>query len=332
VLKFRESWPKGGKFGLFIDIIVVGTFYLTVIPMYTEGFDEFDGFKDTERSTRRAYVSSVSQEDADRLMHENEQLKKALEKEQFFNKLLDQEIQELKSQNGQREAQVSDYWYGNRGVSKGAFYSLLFVALAMAGYIGYGLYYDKQFDYYKEVSSSGKVVSDEAAPGFSTPSGNNQSNMSGEAQPAADEAINNTTPVATTPTETEGTSKPAVKDSVPNIIAKDPVETDRSPREQERVAVNTPPREIDVEKQVTNSPNAAVDTRPVIARYRVSSKANFYSSADENTMRGVFISQGDDKIVGALEDRNGFIYVVYTNDLGYTSKGWLSKKDLTKVD
>ena len=38
----------------------------------------------------------LSGNDTDKLLRENEKLKKSLEKEQFFNKLLDQEIQELK--------------------------------------------------------------------------------------------------------------------------------------------------------------------------------------------------------------------------------------------
>lgn len=297
--------------------------------MYTEGFDDLEDYGDAEKSTRRAYVSNVSQEEVDRLIAENDRLTKALEKEQFFNKLLDQEIQELKSNQGQTNPVVSSYWYGNRGVSKGAFYSLLVVALAMAGYIGYGIYHDKQFSYINEVNPGGTVTSDEAAPTFTTPSGNNQSNVSGEPQPGADEAINNTTP-ATAQQNEQSTPPPVVRDSVPTIVAR---QADPPVREQQK---ETPPekpalKEIDVEKTVTDMPAGPVDTRPVIARYRISSKANFYSSPDENTMRGTFISQGEDKVVGALEDRNGFIYVVYTNDLGYTSRGWLSKKDLSPL-
>ena len=70
----------------------------------------------------------------------------------------------------------------------------------------------------------------------------------------------------------------------------------------------------------------------MIARYRVTSKANFYNEPNENSLRNTFISQGNDKVVGALEEKNGFIYVVYINDLGYTSRGWLSVKDLSKIE
>lgn len=304
--------------------------------MYTEGFDEFDGLRDTEKTTRRAYVSNVSQDDADRLARENEQLQKALEKEQFFNKLLDQEIQELKLKNGQTEPHISSYWYGNRGVSKGAFYSLLFVSLAMAAYIGYGIYNNNQSGSGRETVTTGQVTSDESAPTFTTPGGNSQSNVTGEAKPAAEEKINNNTPAPPLTSEEEPAvaQKPVVKDSVPNIIARQQA-TDRRQAQQEASKPDVAaaaPREIDVEKQVTGGNSGAVDTRPVIARYQVSSKANFYTAPDENTMRNVFISQGEDKVVGALEDKNGFIYVEYTNDLGYTSRGWLSKQDLTKLD
>ena len=64
----------------------------------------------------------------------------------------------------------------------------------------------------------------------------------------------------------------------------------------------------------------AEENRPVIAKYKVTSKANFYNSPDENSMRGTFISGDANKTVGALEEKNGFIFVVYTNDLGFTSK------------
>ena len=292
--------------------------------MYTEGFEDLE---ESENSSRRTYISNVSQDDAEMLMRENERLTKALEKEQFFNKLLDQEIQELKAKGGQTEQPYhSEYWYGNRGVSKGAFYTLLVITLLMAGYIGYGIYYDKQFDYIKNITPEQTAVSDEAAPTFTTPSGNSASKTSGEAQPKSDVAANNTTPIVPPAAPAQ-----EVKDSVPNIVFQNREEA----KPEKPIVQETPPavkEEMDVESARGQFPAEPVDTRPVIARYRVTSKANFYNAPDENTMKGTFISQGMDKIVGALEEKNGFIYVVYTNDLGYTSKGWLSVKDLTKME
>src|SRR5688572_5799941 len=155
--------------------------------MYTEGFE---GFGETEPGERRAYVSNLSQDDSDRLMRENERLKKALEKEKFFNKLLDQEIQELKTGQG-RDAQPSEYWYGSRGVSKSMFYGLLFVTLAMAAYIGYGIYYDKQFDYLKELNPATATTptSEESGKEFTTPAAPQNRASTENAQTKPDENI-----------------------------------------------------------------------------------------------------------------------------------------------
>jgi serine/threonine-protein kinase len=308
--------------------------------MYTEGFEELEEF---EQTPRRAYVSNMSQEDTNRVMRENERLKEALEKERFFNKLLDQEIQELKVNHGAPPSQTSEYWYGKRGVSKGAFYTLFFIVLAMAAYIGYGLYADKQFNYLKEFNpvSSSTPPSEESGKNLVTPSGAATPDNTAEAQnPTDDNASQKNVSDAS-----DADGKPTVKDSVPNIIARSQEIMKSALRTRDeataQAAKNTPaaaseeqpqkPVERDVETVTQTSP-APVDTRPVIGRYRVTSKANFYNDANENALRNTFISSGNDKIVGALEEKNGFIYVEYTNDLGYTSRGWLSKKDLTKIE
>jgi len=303
--------------------------------MYTEGFE---GLEEAEKGPRRAYVSNVSQDDADRLARENDRLKKALEKEKFFNKLLDQEIQELKANQGTQPVH-SSYWYGNRGVSKGAFFSLLFITLGMAGYIGYGIYNKNGFNNNNNLGASAPAVNEESPATFSTPSAEAPSATNGNTPPSSDSKANtqpppekNTSaaaPVENDPIVPVTPNRKTVKDSVPNIIA-----AKKLPEEKVKASVPavSEPKEVDIDATVIENAPTVIDTRPVIARYQVSSKANFYSSPDEDALRSTFISQGSDKIVGALEDKNGFIFVVYTNDLGYTSKGWLSKKDLTRLD
>lgn len=330
--------------------------------MYTEGFEGFENLEEAESESPRTYRSSS---DTDRLLRENEKLKKSLEKEQFFNKLLDQEIQELKSAGpGGNGNYQSDYWSGKKRVSRSAFYTLLFVTLVMAGYIGYGIYYDKKFDYLnigKNIPGSRAAsTTNDVEPAETTPAPNTAAN--------ADEKTKspNTDPVD--PAKSANvvvTPPPAAKDSVPNIIG------DKKPaadKQKQRAAVSLTPDEeyneeevnaaIQEETKPIRRPSAAstkpapasqqaetsavqttpaqpaatppAESRPVIAKYRVTSKANFYNSPDENTMRSTFIAESANKTVNALEDRNGFIYVEYTNDLGFTSKGWLSKTDLTK--
>ena len=65
-----------------------------------------------------------------------EQLNISLEKERFFNKLLDQEVKDLKGiSSGKSPLKMSGYWFVQKGVSKPVFYALLVVSLVMAAYI-----------------------------------------------------------------------------------------------------------------------------------------------------------------------------------------------------
>jgi hypothetical protein len=326
--------------------------------MHTEGFENLD---EAESESHRTYRNSS---ETDRLLRENEKLRKSLEKEKFFNKLLDQEIQELKSSPNGSTGGQSDYWSGKKRVSRSAFYTLLFITLVMAGYIGYGIYYDKKFDYLeigKTIPGSKTAsVTDNAQPAATPATANNATNTN--EQPKATET---STPAASPSDNASATPPPpAVKDSVPTIIGdKKPAVTDK--QKQKAAVALTPDEEYNEEEvnatlreetkpikrpssiqkstqslpktetastQTESTQPAAqpAEPRPVIAKYRVTSKANFYNSPDENTMRSTFINASGNKVVNALEDKNGFIYVEYTNDLGFTAKGWLSKTDLTK--
>jgi len=62
-----------------------------------------------------------------------------------------------------------------------------------------------------------------------------------------------------------------------------------------------------------------------------STYAYFHSRPDEASKRAANINQWNNARLTAIDDQNGFIYVVYTNDKGQTSKGWLRKKDLIVV-
>lgn len=326
--------------------------------MYTEGFENLE---EAESESPRPYRSSS---ETDRILRENEKLKKSLEKEQFFNKLLDQEIQDLKAANPNGNGNYqSGYWSGKKRVSRSAFFTLLFITLVLAGYIGYGIYYDKKFDYLnisqsipgaREASTTKDVEPASATPPITSTNANGQPKSSSTAVPAASQSES----VVTTP--------PAVKDSVPNIIGNKNTSATEKQKQKAAIAL-TPDEEYNEEEVVATireetkpvrrpspvTPKPATATRQnetasaqttsaqpattqpaasktVIGKYRITSKANFYNSPDENTMRSTFISESANKTVNALDDKNGFIFVEYTNDLGFTSKGWLSKKDLSK--
>lgn len=289
--------------------------------MYTE---ELEGFEEAENRPP-AYVSASTPQDAERLARENERLKKSLEKEKFFNKLLDQELKDTKAEASTRIP--ADFVPERRGVSKGAFYTVLVLALALAGFVLYNFYNNKEA--VETVTTA--PVSTETAP---------TTQETVVQQNPATTAAKDTVPeiIATAPVTTKAT-EPVKKAAAPPPLVNNNAKEEEEPVIREKPvqksvsAPNKPAPSVVDEKAtaptVTPTPPPAQPSRPVIATYKVPSKANFYNSADENTLRSSFINGGN-KIVNALEDKNGFIYVEYTNENGMVNRGWLSKKDLTQ--
>jgi type I restriction enzyme M protein len=73
---------------------------------------------------------------------------------------------------------------------------------------------------------------------------------------------------------------------------------------------------------VSNAPAAGKE------RYTVKSIAYFHNEPNESTRRDAFINHWNNAVLIPKEEKNGFIYIVYTNVDGQTSKGWLNKNDL----
>lgn len=67
-------------------------------------------------------------------------------------------------------------------------------------------------------------------------------------------------------------------------------------------------------------------------QYRVVDRAYFHNEPDETTRRNAFIIHWNNAVLTPLDETDEFIYVVYTNEKGQTSKGWLLKKDLEVIE
>lgn len=82
----------------------------------------------------------------------------------------------------------------------------------------------------------------------------------------------------------------------------------------------------------TQAQKTSPSERP--GQYRVKTKTFFYNAPDERTRRNIFLLPYKDAygIVTALNDKNDFIYVIYTNHRGRTSRGWIRKTDLDVVN
>jgi len=60
--------------------------------------------------------------------------------------------------------------------------------------------------------------------------------------------------------------------------------------------------------------------------------AYFHDSPDAASVRKANINRWNNARLTAIDDINGYIYVIYKNEQGQVSKGWLDKKDLIRVN
>ena len=135
------------------------------------------------------------------------------------------------------------------------------------------------------------------------------------AEPAAsvevtepDTVSQETTPVVDTATETP---------------APQPEETTTEPQQEE-------PKPQEPADKKEDTPNEEPKSSG-IGKYKVVNKAYFHNEPDESTRREAFIIHWNNAVLQPTKEENGFVYVVFTNHLGQTSRGWLKKSELSEV-
>ena len=90
--------------------------------------------------------------------------------------------------------------------------------------------------------------------------------------------------------------------------------------------------ETEVDMKPATTSGRYTDYTSVETRYKVASKAYLYNSPDEGTRRNAFINANSSYAsLIPKGEKNGFIYVVFSNNKGQTTMGWLHKKDLRPV-
>jgi len=82
---------------------------------------------------------------------------------------------------------------------------------------------------------------------------------------------------------------------------------------------------------VDSTPSAPQNATNNLGSYKVRSKAYFHNEPDETTKRNAFIVHWNNAVLHPLKEEGDFVYVIFTNHLGQTSKGWLRKDDLIKL-
>ena len=107
--------------------------------------------------------------------------------------------------------------------------------------------------------------------------------------------------------------------------------TDSATAELDEGTAADPVSEINTDQPQTN-PDSPIGQNQGVGKYTLAvQKAYFYDNPAENTRRNTFLANWNKAELTALEDRNGFIYVVFFTDNGQVTKGWLNKRDLRSI-
>ncbi|HEX8332188.1 MAG TPA: serine/threonine-protein kinase [Segetibacter sp.] len=237
------------------------------------------------------------------LIREKEQLKRKLLQYEQQAQLKEKEIQELKAlaaasaATSHVEEPVPVYAEEpvERGVSKNAFVTLLILTIGLAAFAAYSLF----------------------------------KNTGAQTQQYADSTQNKIDSLvqADTLNKSQNTeeTKDRVSDTPNNTVAQKPV---IEQNDQQENTADTSREETEEPDQTEQKPAARTS-----GKYSVISKAYFHDKAHPSTIRKhAFISHWNNAVLTPIGETDDFIYVVFTNHLGQTSRGWLRKADLKVID
>lgn len=92
------------------------------------------------------------------------------------------------------------------------------------------------------------------------------------------------------------------------------------------------PEPVQNNEPVPASEDETDQPTPRPPKYTLSAtRAYFYTNPDERTRRNNFLAKWNSPELTALDDKNGFIYVVFFTTNGQVTKGWLRKRDLRRI-
>jgi type I restriction enzyme M protein len=86
-----------------------------------------------------------------------------------------------------------------------------------------------------------------------------------------------------------------------------------------------------ISSSVKKAVKSSVENKNTPKGYTVIDKAYFYSEPDITKRKNLYLGQRKDYVLRPTEEENGFVYVVYVNRNGETTRGWINKKDLQPV-
>ncbi|HEY0040704.1 MAG TPA: serine/threonine-protein kinase [Flavisolibacter sp.] len=233
----------------------------------------------------------------------------------------EKEIQELRENASLEVTGASDYDNRRkRRISRSAFNALLVTFLVISGLAVYGIFFNRS-------AIGGAQTNYTALAADSLSKKDNSQTQVSENRSAAKEVKKN--------------GEKRKKQIVDSLSVK--VEKSKNEEEQKQVATTTKdeskqenakpaPEEKNVEaKKEEEKKDTEDEDKGDGVRYKVRNKAYFHDEPDAGTRRNAFIVHWNNAVLKPQDEKNGFVYVVFTNHLGQRSKGWLSKDDLVQL-
>lgn len=237
------------------------------------------------------------QEENQKLLLQKDFIQQQLLDSQKDLALKEKELQELRTRLQRKEEMiaVSHGTSNKKVVSSATFYGMLFLSIILASLAAYGLFFSK----------------------------------TGNATLAANTTAQDSTKSADSIRQISESKNAAKKPFVKKPTAKQIRDSIKKAELEQKQ--NTPVEFTDTSSSENTTPPDNKNDGEEKSRYTVKSKAFFYNQPDESTRREAFIVHWNNARLTPLEEKDGFIYVVFTNHLGQTSKGWLRKTDLVAV-
>ncbi len=270
----------------------------------------------TRNSILATKKTELQEEQVTRLLQEKEQwqeLKEGMQKtllqyQQAANegatKLKLAETKLVEKENAYQELEnTASSWQQpttiNKGVSKASFFSLFIVTAVISAYAAYSFFIKKE--------NNPPIITTE------------KSNR----------------PIDVTASDDTRLEEKVPAENLPKAIMPEPKQ--KATDTEKGNGNNLPaPQDGDIADTVRKEASPSLLQEPAqtsdVGHYKViAPKAYFHNAPDETTRRKGYLNIWNDKTLTALSEENGFIYIIYTNEAGQTSKGWIRKKDLQEV-
>lgn len=217
--------------------------------------------------------------------------------------LLSQKEAELSALKSTGPALPQDTRRSKVNLSKPVFFALLFLLACLAAFAGYSLMSKTRND--SGIVSSGadtSLIADTRDSTGAAASVSSQENDD-QAAPAAD---------------TAGFA------NEPDSSFRDSITEGSGELANENTAGND---------SLSNNSGQSEPPAPRARKYTLAaSKAFFYDQPDPDSRRNTYLIFSNNAELTAIEDKNGFIYVMFFNTAGEITKGWLRKRDLRRIN